>query len=614
MTATTAPPLPCPPPPSIYTFDQNPCGNSCGKCITFLNSSLYYLAGSNSAHYIYPFAAVNSTTVVIGANIIQPNQTLRAVYGCGRKNDATFYVSSDSFPLSEINTTAQVDTGSATISRGFALVNYTQLYKLNIVDANEATGILDASDVIVANLTMVGTCAPLKGYGLSWNPVTREAYLIYSFLSGQNQNTRFIGHVDLTNGVVTPTCLQNVNRSFNSMTFDDQGQLWVLVGNAGPDTNKVFRFDNAPPLETPFIDTPATPCNHSGQEILGEGSEFGRSLEMSGDGSTIIVGARKAPFSYAKVYRRIDGYWRQEGQALRRITSSPTGREWAFSVATSYDGSVIAIGALNTTYIYRLENCTWTQMGSEIPAGGYAISFSEDGLTVATSNVDDGAMAMGRTYIYDWNGSAWVQRGSVINGVSSFDYSGFAISMWSNNRVAIGIIEFTGNGRTEVYQWSGSAWTQMGAAITGEVLDDNSGNSVSLRNDTLAIGAWQNDNNGTDSGYTRIFRWNGTVWNQLGQALVGETANDYSGTTVSLSEDGNRVAIGALFNPNFSENGQVRVYDYNGTAWVQHGADIDGEQFSQAGICSMTRDGTSVAVGSPRRLGNFGGFKVWCIY
>lgn len=306
-TETTTPtPLPCPPPPLIYTFDQNPCGNSCGKCITFLNSSLYYLAGSNSAHYIYPFAAVNSTTVAIGANIVQPNQTLGPVYGCGRKNDATFYVSSDSFALSEINTTSQVDTGSATISRGFALVNYTQLFKLNIVDANEVTGVLDASDNIVANLTMVGTCAPLKGYGMSWDPVTHETFLIYSFLSGQNQNTRFIGHVDLTTGVVTPTCVQNVNRSFNSMTFDDQGEMWVLVGNAPPDNNKVFRFDNAPPLQPPFIDTPLTPCNHSGQEILGEGSEFGRALEMSGDGSTIIVGARKAPFSYAKVYRRID--------------------------------------------------------------------------------------------------------------------------------------------------------------------------------------------------------------------------------------------------------------------------------------------------------------------
>lgn len=160
--ATTAPPLPCPPPPSIYAFDQNPCGNSCGRCITYLNSTLYFLAGSNSAHYIYPFSVLNSTTVAIGANIIQPNQTLRAVYGCGRKNDATFYVSSDSYALSEVNATAQVDTGSATISRGFALVNYTQLFKLNIGDANEVTGILDTGDVIVANLTMIGTCAPLK--------------------------------------------------------------------------------------------------------------------------------------------------------------------------------------------------------------------------------------------------------------------------------------------------------------------------------------------------------------------------------------------------------------------------------------------------------------------
>ena len=57
-----------------------------------------------------------------------------------------------------------------------------------------------------------------------------------------------------------------------------------------------------------------------------------------------------------------------------------------------------------------------------------------------------------------------------------------------------------------------------------------------------------------------------------------EAAQDKSGSSVSLSSDGRRVAIGAYLNDgNGSSSGHVRIYDYNGSAWVQVGADIDGE-------------------------------------
>ena len=60
--------------------------------------------------------------------------------------------------------------------------------------------------------------------------------------------------------------------------------------------------------------------------------------------------------------------------------------------------------------------------------------------------------------------------------------------------------------------------------------------------------------------------------------MDGEAANDTSGYSVSLSSDGSRVAIGAYNNDaGGSNSGHVRIYDYNGSAWVQVGADINGE-------------------------------------
>mgnify|MGYP000669301975 FL=1 len=67
-------------------------------------------------------------------------------------------------------------------------------------------------------------------------------------------------------------------------------------------------------------------------------------------------------------------------------------------------------------------------------------------------------------------------------------------------------------------------------------------------------------------------------WTQLGQTIVGEAKDDYSGNKVSISSDGKIVAIGALANDGNGEySGQVRVYYLIDSIWVQMGSDIDGE-------------------------------------
>ena len=64
----------------------------------------------------------------------------------------------------------------------------------------------------------------------------------------------------------------------------------------------------------------------------------------------------------------------------------------------------------------------------------------------------------------------------------------------------------------------------------------------------MAIGAYGNDGNGTSAGHVRIYNFNGSSWIQLGNDIDGEAAGDYSGNSVSLSSDGGTVAIGAYVN------------------------------------------------------------------
>ena len=109
----------------------------------------------------------------------------------------------------------------------------------------------------------------------------------------------------------------------------------------------------------------------------------------------------------------------------------------------------------------------------------------------------------------------------------------------------------------------GPNWNQRGLDIDGEASIDLSGWSVSISSDgsVVAIGATGNDGNDTDSGHVRVYAWNGTAWVQRGLDIDGEAADDNSGFSVSISSDGSVVAIGAYGNNGY--NGHVRVYYYS---------------------------------------------------
>ena len=200
------------------------------------------------------------------------------------------------------------------------------------------------------------------------------------------------------------------------------------------------------------------------------------------------------------------------------------------------------------------------------------------------------------------------------------DQSGYSVSLSSDGTtVAIGALWNDGNGsysgHVRIYAWNSatSAWEQQGADIDGEAAGDESGWSVSLSSDgtTVAIGAYGNDGNGSNSGHVRIYAWNSatSAWEQQGADIDGEAAGDQSGYSVSLSSDGTTVAIGANRNDgNGSNSGHVRIYAWNSatSAWEQQGADIDGEAAGdQSGwSVSLSSDGTTVAIGAPCNDGN----------
>jgi hypothetical protein len=148
-------------------------------------------------------------------------------------------------------------------------------------------------------------------------------------------------------------------------------------------------------------------------------------------------------------------------------------------------------------------------------------------------------------------------------------------------------------------------WVQMGSDIDGESAGDESGSAVSLSADghTIAIGAYLNDGTGVESGHARVYNWNGSSWLQKGGDIDGEAAGDQSGVALSLSPDGNTLAIGAFKNIGFAGGwgGHVRIYDWNGITWIQRGIDLNGYlNVDLAGYSvSLSADANTVAFGTP---------------
>jgi hypothetical protein len=330
--------------------------------------------------------------------------------------------------------------------------------------------------------------------------------------------------------------------------------------------------------------------------------------------------------------------WTQLGSDIDgEAQSDQSGR----SISLSSDGTIVAIGArVNAANgfssghvrVYQRDesNTTvapigWTQLGADIDGAaqynyfGTSVSLSSDGTIVAIGAYgnDDNGIDSGHVRVYQYSNSSWTQLGADIDGEAADDESGTSVSLSSDGTiVAIGAIYndgTTGNvddkrGHVRIYQYSNSAWTQLGADIDGEAAGDESGESVSLSGDgtIVAIGAHVNDGNGDKSGHVRVYQRdesNTTVapigWTQLGSDIDGESSNDQSGTSVSLNDDGTVLAIGAPFNDGTASNaGHVRVYQYSNSTWTQLGSDFDGllENFNCGYAVSLNNDGTVLAL------------------
>ncbi len=366
-----------------------------------------------------------------------------------------------------------------------------------------------------------------------------------------------------------------------------------------------------------------------GAEIIGDAADdrFGSQVSYSDDGTTVAIGSWDG---YVKVYKFVLGTWIQQGST---ISGFPSGGGVLQGVSLNADGTILAYSSPNTSStladgsvrVFKLITGTWIQQGASIMGDltnrivGGKTGLSDDGLTLAVGFRVVGSDNIGKARVYSFNGTSWSQIGADITTNTAIITGSTAkeIALSGDGlTVAIGLAGAnSGAGQVAIYKWLGSTWVQQGGNIAGEAPGDTGsfiafmGLSLNSDGQSIAIGATGNDGGGSGSGHTRIFKLITSSWAQQGNDIDGEAVGDRSGGSVSISNDGLTVAIGAIGNSAVALNaGHVRVYQFISSNWIQKGADIDGQTLhgSAGWAIGLSGDGARLAIGTPGYNGTNG--------
>ena len=302
---------------------------------------------------------------------------------------------------------------------------------------------------------------------------------------------------------------------------------------------------------------------------------FGYSVSISGDGNTAVIGAhgdddKGSASGSAYIFTRSGSSWTQ--QAKLTAADGATNDYFGICVSISGDGNTAVIGARynddkgtdsGSAYIFTRSGSTWTQQAKLLAADGatndyfgFSVSISGDGnTTVIGAHADDNkGIDSGSAYIFTRSGSTWTQQAKLTaaDGATS-EYFGVSVSISADGNTAVIGAHYDDDkggdsGSAYIFIRSGSSWTQQAKLTAADgAATDYFGFSVSISADgnTAAIGAYGDDDKGTDSGSAYIFTRSGSSWTQQAKLTADDgAASDYFGVSVSISADGNTAVIG----------------------------------------------------------------------
>ena len=266
---------------------------------------------------------------------------------------------------------------------------------------------------------------------------------------------------------------------------------------------------------------------------------------------------------------------------------------------------------------FQLFAVEWTQLGADVGAFSHVstLSISADGKTVAIIDKYNGTSVFNSTglvKVFRYQENNWHQVGDAIAGENPGDRFGIVTINSDGTRIAIGGMEGSEPKVSRVFELVENNWVQLGGDI---VSSQYSSSALCLNADgsVLAVGASRdvNPNNSLLApGAVRVFEWTGSIWKQIGDTFYGDGHNTRTGGSISLSSDGDKLAIGS---PSYKLNnietnpviGLVRIYERTNSGWQQLGSDLNmSNRYSTyfGHTLSLSGDGRTLAVGLRENL------------
>jgi len=380
----------------------------------------------------------------------------------------------------------------------------------------------------------------------------------------------------VTSGVLGETTITNVDNVFTitpSTNEADVGSFGVsFIASDGVNSavsSSSFTLQFAIDWSTISEQAKIYPANH------GDGDTFGESIDIDGDIAVVgAVGDDGEGNSYlsagaAYVYTRSGSTWTE--QALLRPSDISGGESFGHKVCV--DGNTIAVSApfktvsgqtfAGAVYIYTTADngATWTEQQKIVasnPGGadyfGFGLGLSGD-LLVASAHAEDtyGSNA-GSAYVFKRTGATWAQQ-QQLGGADTVgnDQFGFSVAI-SNDTIAIGarnedndlVATVSNCGAVYVFTTSdnGSTWTQQDKFVSSTPTStEQFGSAVDIHGDTIVVGAYQSN---SQRGAGWIFTRSGSTWTQRVKLTPSVAVGAYFGEQVAIDkENGNVVVIGA---------------------------------------------------------------------
>ncbi len=357
-----------------------------------------------------------------------------------------------------------------------------------------------------------------------------------------------------------------------------------------------------------------------------EGSLFGYSVALSADGDTALIGGKYADGA-AWVFTRSGNTWTQQGPPLtvtEENSNECTGEagecQFGRSVALSADGNTALVGGQadngnrGAVWVFTRSGATWAQTAKltggseEIAEGrfGRSLALSGNG-TTALIGAPKNHTNRGAAWVFTDSEGVWSQQGPALLGgeeeVGPAHFGSSVALSESGSTALVGArMDNGGSGAVWAFTRAGETWSRQGPKLTGaeESGEGRFGSSIALSafGNTALIGGRDDDGG---AGAAWVFTRSGATWAQQGAKLTGgeESGEGEFGASLALSANGAVALIGA---PLDSKIGAAWVFTRSGEAWSQTGGKLPSPEPS-----APQRFGTGVALSAEGAIALIGG-------